>query len=365
MANSEKSKVKILLLYDYFIKKGNDSYEDSGATMAQITSYLEEKTETKFDRKSIRADIAKVNEFVHMTGMTDDEEWIYIEGQKYRRKELKTEFSMDEARLLVDAIRSTPFVETDLCDKIKQRYPSYFEGKRGNEYFVEHAKTDNYKGLLDVIRSCIDEQKSFEFNYGYKIGSPTHKSVSPIALDWTDSNYYLIAIDNNAPLVAGNKKMTFEDKFKSIRRYRIDRMERRGFSAGKKNAYVAFDTEEEKNSAIDRFIKASVSAFAGGDTEDVILTIISTHPDTEKRARNLAKAYTAFYDKIKVKTILSEKEGNEVKFVFEAGITPTLFTVLFELITFDDISIKFDKERNPDVVKKFEEYLRKGLSSIS
>ncbi len=59
MANSEKSKIKILLLYEFFIKKGNDSYEDSGATMAQILAYLEETSGTKFDRKSIRADIAK------------------------------------------------------------------------------------------------------------------------------------------------------------------------------------------------------------------------------------------------------------------------------------------------------------------
>ena len=118
MANSELSKLKILYLYDYFRNNINAFDEDSAISVSEIIAYLESATGTTFERKSIYADISKINEYVNKTGKTKSPDWIYSECKRYKRSELKNEMTIDEARLIVDAISTTPFVDTQLCDKI-------------------------------------------------------------------------------------------------------------------------------------------------------------------------------------------------------------------------------------------------------
>ena len=67
MANSELSKLKILFMYDFFMKHLNAFDENSAVTVNDIIGYLEEKTGTTFERKSIYADISRINEFIDMT----------------------------------------------------------------------------------------------------------------------------------------------------------------------------------------------------------------------------------------------------------------------------------------------------------
>ena len=61
MANSELSKLKILYLYDYF-KHNMSSFDDEGVTVSELIEYLQQKLNNTFERKSIYADISKINE---------------------------------------------------------------------------------------------------------------------------------------------------------------------------------------------------------------------------------------------------------------------------------------------------------------
>ena len=86
MANSELSKLKILFMYEYFMKNLN-AFDDSAVTVNDIIGYLEDKTGTTFERKSIYADISRINEFVNKIGkVKSGDAWIRQEIQEKRAR---------------------------------------------------------------------------------------------------------------------------------------------------------------------------------------------------------------------------------------------------------------------------------------
>ena len=64
MANSELSKLKILFIYDYFKNRVSCSGGSESVSVSDLIKYLEECTGCTFERKSIYADINKINEYV-------------------------------------------------------------------------------------------------------------------------------------------------------------------------------------------------------------------------------------------------------------------------------------------------------------
>ncbi|MBQ1247046.1 MAG: hypothetical protein IIX95_03340, partial [Clostridiales bacterium] len=202
MANSELSKLKILFIYDYFKHQVSAMGGRESVSVSDLIKYLEDCTGTTFERKSIYADINKINEYVMKSGQTPDDAWIFTEGKKYRRTELTDEILIDEARLIVDAISTTTFVDSDLCDKIIKMFPTYFpDGYQKRALYPHYEKMDKRSIFkLNCIRNGIEEKRSLKIVYGYMLGSEltekTDKIVSPMALDWENNCYYLIAIDN-------------------------------------------------------------------------------------------------------------------------------------------------------------------------
>ena len=54
-------------------------------------------TGNTFERKSIYADISKINEYVNMTAkVKGSDSWITSEGRKYKRNQLVDEITIDE-----------------------------------------------------------------------------------------------------------------------------------------------------------------------------------------------------------------------------------------------------------------------------
>ena len=96
MANSELSKLKILFIYDYFKNQVSAGGDKEAVSVSELISYLADKTGTVFERKSIYADISKINEYVQKSGQTSDADWIYSEGKKYKRSELKDEIDQHD-----------------------------------------------------------------------------------------------------------------------------------------------------------------------------------------------------------------------------------------------------------------------------
>lgn len=350
MANSEKSKLKTLLIYDYFLRKSEASTNESAVSMPDIMTYLNEKTDTEFERKSIYADIKQINEFMRVSRLTkDDSDWIVRDGKKYKRGELLDELTMDEARLIVDAINATPFINSGLCEKIKAKHPAYF--RNGYKALVSHERSfsNNTRFLLNNIRSCIENKEVLSIDYGYIVAKGfkgvSTKEVSPLELDWERNNYYLIAVDN-AAFLRGSKLEH------AIRRYRLDRISGHKILADK----PYHGPKSDKDTLLKKYLKSSIDAFASDDSRMITVRLTC---DDEK---NLLKAYGAFSDNVVIRKILSDKtESGEIKFCFEGGPVPTLFNELFKLHTFEGVNVEIDDE---EIKAKFKEYLKKALKGL-
>lgn len=355
MANSDKSKLKTLLIYEYFMKRYSP-HVDNDIMMGDIIEYLNEMTDTLFERKSVYADIERVNEFMRLTAkVSRGDDWIYHDGKKYKRGDIADELSLDEARLIVDAINATPFIDSGLCEKIKDNYPLYFDKYNS---LISHSKNVSKatKFLLNNVRTCIDEERVLKFEYGYNVAGAmkgtTGRKISPLALDWVNDNYYIIAVDNNE--YAKNNNATA-----SIRRYRIDRISKPTMS--QEDEYIRLPgNKSARNAALEKYVKSAIDAFSAEKSRVITIKIMCA---SEK---DLLKAYNAFTDDVSIKKLLSDKtDKGEIKFCIEAGLVgenrfvPTLFTKLFKLYTFDGVSVEIDDE---DVKAQFKEYLNRASS---
>lgn len=356
MANSELSKLKILFIYDYFKNQISIGGDKESVSVSELISYLEEQTGTTFERKSIYADITKINEYVRKSGQTKDDEWIFSEGKKYKRGELTDEILIDEARLIVDAISTTPFVDSDLCEKIIKMFPTFFTGDYQKRVLYPHYEKVDRKCIsrLNNIRTAINDKSSLKISYGYKLGSEltekTDKIVSPMALDWENNCYYLIAIDNE-----DSKGLERDETLtKALKRYRVDRMSSVSFSD---EPYVDYKADRLRVQELKRFVDTSLSAFSSSNLTQVGIVI------TGKTRKDVLKAYGAFTSKATDKVRIADDtklDKGILKISVTTGLTPTLYTDLFELSTFKDVNIEID---NDEVCKAYGEFIRKAAKA--
>ena len=338
MANSELSKIKILFIYDYFKNRISSSGGKEAVSVSELIAYLEDCTGTTFG----------------MSKQTKDTEWIYSEGKKYRRSNLTGEILIDEARLIVDAISTTPFVDADLCEKIVNMFPTYFtEGYRKRILYPHYEKVDRRCiSKLNNIRLAIDEKRTIKISYGYKLGNElTEKSdkiVSAMTLDWENNCYYLIAIYK-----VKAQKLIDEGKplSQALKRYRVDRMASIVFVNDK---YFDFKTERQREQELGAFIENSISAFSGSGLTNIGITLKG------KTRKDTLKAYSAFASKVsdKIKIVNDTKLDKGILTIsVMTGYAPTLCADLFELMIFDDVEIEID---NDEICRKFAEYISKA-----
>jgi len=355
MSNIDLSKIKILLLYDYFKNQMNAFDQNGTVSISELITYLKEKTGYEFERKSIYSDINKINDFINKTGrVVGGDSWIVSEGKKYRRNQLADEISLDEARLIVDAISTTYFVDTVLCDKIIKMFPTYFDADYKRRALVSHYEKIDRKKLswLNNIRSGIDSRSALKIIYGYKLGNEltekTEKIVSPMALDWENNCYYLIAVDNSdAADLERDRSLS-----KALRRYRVDRMAQVQYA--QKGKYIDYKSEKIREQELKKFIDNSLSAFSSNEAIVVRLTI------TGRTRKDALKAYGAFASRIRNEIRIDDDtklDSGILKISVETGKAPTLYTDLFELSTFEGVSIKID---NDEVCREYAEYIKKA-----
>lgn len=359
MANSELSKLKILFIYDYFKTQVSSSGGREAVSVSDLISYLEQETGTTFERKSIYADINKINEYVQKSGQTKDDNWIFCEGKKYKRADLKDEILIDEARLIVDAISTTTFVDSDLCEKIIKMFPTYFpEGYQKRALYPHDGKMDRKSILLlNNIRGGIENKNALKISYGYMLGSSlTEKSdkiVSPMALDWANNCYYVIAIDNEA--AAGLERD--QSLTAALRRYRVDRIASIDVPDPAKTPYIDYKTEKLKKQELKSFIDNSLSAYSSSRPVSIGIVIRG------KTRKDVLKAYGAFVTKASDKVKIADDtklEKGILTINITTGLAPTLYTDLFELSTFEDVEIEIDNE---EVCRKYGEYIKKAAQA--
>lgn len=238
MAKGPNQKLKLLVLKDILMKHTDESH---GLTTNEIIEKLE-GFGINAERKSIYDDLRMLENYGLDICSTRDKTTRYYIGSR--------DFELPELKLLVDAVQSSKFItekkSRDLIKKVGSLASSYDATKLQRQVYVSNrVKTPNEKiyYAVDSIHQAISENKQITFNYfewilskdkGEKIVKHPRKDgglykVSPFTLAWDDENYYLIAFDSQS---------------KSIRHYRVDKMEKVKIADEKcegKSAFKDFD----------------------------------------------------------------------------------------------------------------------------
>ena len=343
-------------MYDYFRTHVN-AFEQDSVSVNEITKYLDERLGHKFERKSVYSDISRLNEYIGMTSkVIGSDSWIVPEGKRYRRNQLEDEITIDEARLIVDAISTTDFVETELCEKIKRMFPTYFsENYRKRALYPHYAKVNRRSiSWLNNIRTAIENKQSLSISYGYKLGSElterSTKIVSPMALDWANNCYYMIAIDN----YEGRKLERDGTLTAALKRYRVDRIASVKFAV---ESYVDYKSESIREEELKRFVENSLSAFSSNETITVELVIKG------KTRKDTLKAYNALASRLHNNILVSDDtklDKGILKITVRTGHAPTLFTDLFELATFEDVETEIN---NDDICREYADFIKKAAKA--
>lgn len=247
-------KLKLLYLYD-ILKKETD--EDHGITMAEIIKKLEALNVTA-ERKSIGDDLKQLETLnIEVILEKTDKKSVY--------KLVTRDFELAEVKLLVDLIQSSKFVTqkktNELVKKLEGLVSVHEASSLQRQVYVEgRNKADNEKIYYNVdnIHKAINSNKKIEFTYfswvfkkdrkekEYRHDSKVYQ-VSPVALIWTDENYYLVAYDPE------------EDKTKH---YRVDKMDAIKVTDKKRDTKA---TLKKYNAA--EYLKKRYNMFDGVETD--------------------------------------------------------------------------------------------------
>lgn len=246
MSRNEVQKIKLLALYDFLCRETD---ENNPLSTAEIIERL------KFDgiaveRKALINDIKVLNEWGYEVQSFKKKSFYYYVG--YRK------FDTAELRVLMDAVQAARFINenktVELCEKIAE-----LAGKNNAEIlnktvvYNNTVKHDN-KNLfytVDVISRAIDQKIkiSFEyFNYDVNKKKVYRKEraryiVNPLALVLSGNNYYLVC---------------YNDKYKNLSNYRIDRIE----NAAMENDKIT-PVKEFENFSVNEYCKQTFSMFMG------------------------------------------------------------------------------------------------------
>jgi len=412
MGNSSLSKIKILYLYDYFLHE-MDPADEGGVLLSDLIDMLEAKTGEVFERKSIYSDISRINEYVTGSRGYEGSEFIYREGNRYRRDELKDEILITEARLISDSLRTTEFVPEQIYDKFEAMFPAFFNGDRQDSARLysrsrQTKKSEEYqtKYLLPFLCDSINDKTAIKITYGYKITNSIVGSsfvVSPLYLDWTNSHYYLIAIDNMSLFkrTGFEKKATDADLKGSIKRFRLDRIDKKTEGLGKvKDAsklikdrmpeiysalfetgekitaqkrhaiaeeflrFHGFNSDEDKRKYVTEYLSSSFEGFGSSNNVKTIrMTLESTDKDAPGAWKNVLQAFSVFKDEFKITSgSIGELESEKkLTFAIEAPDVPPLYKFLFSIYTFDTVDLTIE---NSEIRERFKNYLTKALEAL-
>ncbi len=254
MAKSSNQKKKLALLRSILLERTSETHP---ITMREIITALASYG-ISAERKSIYDDLEALRELgLDVQKVTGRYSGYYVG---------KREFELPELKLLVDAVRASKFItekkSATLIKKLASLANEHDRKSLNRAVFVSNrTKSDNediYKAV-DIIHEAIEDNVCISF--AYFSWTPEKKKelrrdgkryhVSPWALVWDDSNYYLVGFDN--------------DK-NEIRHYRVDKMLR----------LTRSETERQGKDEFEKFdlssYSGSVFGMFGGKAERVTLS---------------------------------------------------------------------------------------------
>ena len=198
MAKGEKQKEKLVRLLEIMMKHTDDEH---GLTMSDIICYLGEYGITA-ERKSIYDDFLVLSNIGFSVEKLPTRPVSYYLADRI--------FELAELKLLVDAIESSKFITAGKSRDIISKLEIFAGKHRSRElarqvYVEDRVKTMSNSAIycVDSIHSAINGNRSISFRYFeytadkkrvYRHGGERYEA-SPIALLWSDENYYLVAYD--------------------------------------------------------------------------------------------------------------------------------------------------------------------------
>ena len=295
MANSKKSKVKLIKLYE-ILKTETDSNH------RLTTNELVEKIRAlgiACDRRTLSSDINNLNSI----GLP-----VKMKKQGYQNAYYVDDsaFSVPELKILIDAVQAASFIPeektAELIEKLSALGGTYRqEVLKGNQVTFNTRKHTNENILknVELINSAINEHKKISFYYFdlnenhervYRKNRKRYKE-NPAALVYNEDNYYLVC---------------YSDKYKKQLNYRVDRMD----------AIMKLSEDIPKESyalvaALPEYTKQAFRMF-GGEPEEVTLEFDDSL---------LGPVYDKFGEGISV-TRVSE---NRLRTIVSVQMSPTLY----------------------------------------
>ena len=238
-------KIKPYVVLQYLLRNTDENHV---ATAMDIVAYLEECA-ISAERRSIYRDIEEINRVALMLDedCTIDEAAEILENDENDNSKLvvydkrrkgfyvrQRKFDLNDIRLLAECVYSSKFISQGQADRLAEVVCEFVsehqaEKIRHNAFLTDRVKTNNRQVLSNIAAineamsrkidghphtpekisfqylkySITDMSKQVERRHGAKY------IVSPFQLLINDGNYYLLA---------------FDDRFKAMRTYRVDRM---------------------------------------------------------------------------------------------------------------------------------------------
>lgn len=172
-------------------------------------------------------------------------------------------FELPEVKLLIDAVSSSRFISAEKSETLISKLTDMVSRHQAEKvcrhlYTAEHVKADNKQiyYIVDAVTDAINEGKKIRFQYfdydGKKEKCLRHDgaeySVSPYALVWDDSHYYMCG---------------YSDAKQMIVNYRVDRMCNTEIKDEKAVALL-------EGFSMDDYVRKQFHMFAGDETEVVL-----------------------------------------------------------------------------------------------
>ena len=213
MANSKKSKVKLVKLYE-ILRSETDS--DHALTTYDLVERMQELGIVS-DRRTISSDIENLNS----VGLSVK---VKREGHKKAYYVDDNAFSVPELKILIDAVQAASFIPEDMSAEIIEKLSALAgthraEVLKGNQIAFNTRKHTNQDILrtVGVINKAISEHKKISFRY-FDLDENKKKvyrknrryKETPAALVFNNDNYYVVC---------------YSSKHKKQLNYRVDRMD--------------------------------------------------------------------------------------------------------------------------------------------
>ncbi len=213
MANSKKSKVKLVKLYE-ILRSETDS--DHALTTYDLVERMQELGIVS-DRRTISSDIENLNSVGLSVKVKRD-------GHKKAYYVDDNTFTVPELKILIDAVQAASFIPEDMSNEIIEKLSALGgthreEVLKGNQIAFNTRKHTNKDILrtVDVINKAISEHKKISFRY-FDLDENKKKvfrkgrryKETPAALVFNNDNYYVVC---------------YSSKHKKQLNYRVDRMD--------------------------------------------------------------------------------------------------------------------------------------------